>query len=111
MAHAHLFALASLDEGVSVAVMEAMSMELPTVCTRVGGMHELIDSGTSGILVPARRPAELADALHGLLLEPERARALAAAGRRRVVAAFDHRIGARTLARCLEQLGLGAAAP
>ena len=109
MARAHLFALASLDEGVSVAVMEAMSMELPTVCTRVGGMHELVDSGMNGMLVPPREPGQLADVLFELLQEPERAVRLGARGRLKVVSGFDHRIGARVLVRSLREAG--AASP
>jgi glycosyltransferase involved in cell wall biosynthesis len=111
MARAHVFALASLDEGVSVAVMEAMSMELPTVCTRVGGMHELVDSGVDALLVPAREPGALADALFGLLQEPERALRLGKQARLKVVSRFDHRIGAQVLVRRLSEAGIAAPAP
>ena len=41
----------SLSEGISNAVMEAMSMELPVLSTNVGGMSELIVDGDNGILV------------------------------------------------------------
>ena len=53
---AHIFALASLNEGISVAIMEAMAMEMPVVVTDVGGNHELITSGRDAILVPPEEP-------------------------------------------------------
>jgi glycosyltransferase involved in cell wall biosynthesis len=59
------------------------------VATAVGGNVELVRDGgpdASGHLVAAHNPALLAERLVSLLREPERARALGAAGRKRVVA-------------------------
>ena len=106
MERAQVFALASLDEGVSVAVMEAMSMGVPTVCTRVGGMHELVDGGVDGIMVEARQPEPLAVAILELLSLPERAAALGRMGRQKVLSRFDHRLGARTLVSLLARTGV-----
>jgi glycosyltransferase involved in cell wall biosynthesis len=69
-------------EGGPLAVMEYMGAGLPVVATRVGGLPELVRDGETGVLVPPRDPAALADALAGLLEEPARREALGAAGRR-----------------------------
>jgi len=95
---AHVFALASLNEGISVAIMEAMAMEMPVVVTDVGGNHELITSGQDGILLPPERPDLMADAIAGLLADPETAQRLAHASRARVAEAFHHRRSAEAVA-------------
>ena len=56
------FVLASNNEGLPVAVMEALALGLPVVATRVGGLSEAIDD-TCGLLVPPRDPDALADAM------------------------------------------------
>jgi colanic acid/amylovoran biosynthesis glycosyltransferase len=78
------------------------------VCTRVGGMHELVDSGIDGILVPSRDPAALTAALFDLLHAPERAAQLGARARLKVESRFDHRIGAQALVRCLTETGVAS---
>jgi glycosyltransferase involved in cell wall biosynthesis len=103
---AHAFVLASLNEGVPVSVMEAMAMEVPVVTTDVGGTAELVESGRDGLLVPSRDPAAFAQALMGVLRDPERARALSAASRAKVAAGFHHRCSAEALARCLAERGV-----
>ncbi|SIQ31720.1 Glycosyltransferase involved in cell wall bisynthesis [Paracoccus thiocyanatus] len=95
---AHVFALASLNEGISVAIMEAMAMEMPVVVTDVGGNHELITSGRDAILVPPERPQAMADEIARLLAHPDEARRLAQASRARVAAQFHHRRSAQAVA-------------
>ena len=46
-----LFALPSASEGLSVAVMEAMSFGIPALVTNVGGMGELVKDGVSGLMM------------------------------------------------------------
>ena len=81
------FVLASNNEGLPVAVMEALALGLPVVGTAVGGMAEAINAG-NGVLVPARDPAALADAMRALTTEPARRLELAA-GARASSARFD----------------------
>lgn len=76
-----VFALSSITEGYSVALLEACASALPIVATRVGGNAEIVREGVNGVLVPPRDADALADALASLLAAPERARALGAAGR------------------------------
>jgi glycosyltransferase involved in cell wall biosynthesis len=57
-----LYVHASRSEGLSNAILEAMSYGLPIVATRVGGTPEAIEDGISGILVPCK-PRQLAEAI------------------------------------------------
>lgn len=98
---AHVFVLASLDEGISVAAMEAMAMMTPAVVTDVGGMRELIDPGVDALMVPARDGAALADAIARVLDDPELAQRLSQASRQKVAREFHHRRGAEALAEAL----------
>lgn len=47
---ADIFFLPSVYEGIANAALEAMSMELPVVSTRSGGMEEVIEHGVDGFL-------------------------------------------------------------
>lgn len=49
----HVFVNVSETEGVPVAVMEAMSFDIPVIATAVGGTPELIEDGKNGFLLPA----------------------------------------------------------
>lgn len=95
---AHLFVLASLHEPLGVAYMEAMAMEVPVIGTDAGGTRELIDDGRSGLLVAPGAPGALARAIRDAVTDPERLARYAEAGRARVVADFQARFGAETLA-------------
>ena len=103
---AHIFALASLNEGVPVAVMEAMAMEVPTIVTNVGGTSELIDDGADAVLVQSEKPEEMADAIAQVLQNPELALSLSQQSRKKILAKFSHSRSAETLAQCLEKLGI-----
>ena len=61
-------------------IVEGMLASRPVVATRGGGVLEIIDDGDNGVLVPPGDPKALAGVLRGLLMEPDRARALAKAG-------------------------------
>jgi colanic acid/amylovoran biosynthesis glycosyltransferase len=80
---ADVFALASFAEGVPVALMEAMAMEVPCVSTCVAGIPELIRNGLDGLLVPASSAEAMASALGWLLDDSLLRRRLGAEGRRR----------------------------
>ena len=86
---ADLFVLPSIQEGLSLSALEAMALGKPVVACRVGGTPEVVVDGETGVLVSPGRPEELAGALERLLEGPDRARAMGAAGRRRVREAFD----------------------
>ena len=88
---ADVFVLSSIGEGLSLTLLEAMASGLPVVATRVGGNAEVVVQGRTGLLVPPGSPSELADAILSLFRDPERARRMGEAGRRRVEEAFNLR--------------------
>lgn len=55
-----VFAMSSLHEGLSIALIEAMALARPVVVTRVGGLPEVVDDGINGFIVPPRDPGALA---------------------------------------------------
>lgn len=70
------------------AILEAMAMGVPAVCTAVGGLPEMIDDGVTGRLVPPRDPAALADGIVDVLGDEPRRREMGAAARRRLEERF-----------------------
>lgn len=105
---AHLFTLASLNEGISVALMEAMAMEVPVVVTDVGGNYELVDDHIDALLVQPEKPEEMAGAICKILQDKELALRLSHASRQKVATKFHHRVSAEALSRCLEGLEMCA---
>jgi glycosyltransferase involved in cell wall biosynthesis len=83
MAACDVFVLASLYEGLGVAVMEALALGLPVVATAVGGVPEVVQHGREGLLVPPGQPRELAAALVSLLTDAERRGRMAEAAAQR----------------------------
>jgi colanic acid/amylovoran biosynthesis glycosyltransferase len=81
---ADAFALASFAEGIPVALMEAMAMEIPCVSTYVNGIPELIRDGIDGLLSAPSSVEELAQALDRLIADPDLRRRISMAGRERV---------------------------
>jgi glycosyltransferase involved in cell wall biosynthesis len=63
MIGADLFVLPSHQEGLPVALMEAMSAGLPVVATMVGGVPDIVTDGVEGLLVPPGRGNLLAEAV------------------------------------------------
>ena len=70
------------------AILEAMAMGVPAVCTAVGGLPEMIEEGVTGRLVPPRDPAALAAAIVDVLRDPERTREMGRAARARLERCF-----------------------
>ena len=83
-----LFVLPSLWEGLPNAVLEAMAARRAVVATRVDGTPEAVAEGETGLLVPPRDTAALADAITRLLDDPDLRARYGAAGRRRVETVF-----------------------
>lgn len=96
--HTAAFVCPSVYEPFGLINLEAMACGAPVVATRVGGIPEVVVDGETGWLVPPGDPQALADAVRGVLAEPERAAGFGEAGRRRVEARFSwDRIAERTL--------------
>jgi glycosyltransferase involved in cell wall biosynthesis len=91
-----LFVLPSLSEGLSVALLEAMSAGVPVIASKVGGNPEIVVDGETGYLVPPERSEELASRIIELMSNRESTRLLGERGRERVAREF-------TTARMLER--------
>lgn len=86
---ADLFALSSISEGLSIALIEAIASGLPVVATDVGGNREVIHPPEAGSLVPARNPQALADECVRLLRDRESLKRLSTAARARALRQFS----------------------
>jgi glycosyltransferase involved in cell wall biosynthesis len=83
LAACDVFVLASKNEGLPIALVEALALGLPTVATAVGGTPEVVTDGLEGLLVPPSSPEQLASAIGRLAADPDlRARMSAAAEER-----------------------------
>ncbi len=86
---AAIFALPSFAEGIPVALMEAMAMEIPCVSTTVAGIPELIRHEVEGLLVAPSDDVQLAAALARLIDDPDLRHRLGSAARLRVCNHYD----------------------
>jgi colanic acid/amylovoran biosynthesis glycosyltransferase len=75
-------------EGLPVSVLEAMASGLPVVATNHSGIPEAVIDGENGCLVPEHDVAGMMQAIVNLLAEPNQARLMGSAGRRRVLEHF-----------------------
>jgi glycosyltransferase involved in cell wall biosynthesis len=75
--------LCSRSEGMSNALLEYMAAGRPIVATAVGAARDLIEDGVHGLLVPPGDAAKLAEAMGRLVRDPQLARRLGEAARRR----------------------------
>lgn len=71
---ADVFCLPSWWEAMPLSVLEAMATGAPVVATAVGDVPRVVRSGETGLLVPPRDPAALADALEELLTDRDKRR-------------------------------------
>ena len=100
LAKVKVLALPSKNEGLGLAVLEAMAMGKPVVSFDIGGPRETITHGITGILIPPGDIGGFAGALASLLGDGDLARRMGEKGRERVVSDFS----SRTTARRLEQV-------
>jgi glycosyltransferase involved in cell wall biosynthesis len=101
-AEASVFVLPSQFEAYGHVVVEAMGSGLPCVVSDVGALPELVDEGTTGLIVPPREPEPLAAALVSLLSDPARAERLGRAGHAKVTRDLTWRAVAERMAPHLE---------
>jgi len=88
LAQASIACLPSYREGLPKALLEAMAAGLPCVTTDVPGCREAVHHGDNGLLVPARDPRALADALKLLIEDPAMRQRMGSRGRARAEREF-----------------------
>jgi len=84
----------STYEGMPLVVLEAMEAGVPVVASRVSGIPEVVEDGSTGWLVPPEDPGALARALAEVLADPATARRRGEAGRARVEERFRPAVAA-----------------
>jgi starch synthase len=94
LSHGTLFVCPSIYEPLGIVNLEAMACDTAVVASSVGGIPEVVVDGETGLLVPYNEldpeafERGLAEAVNELVLDPERAEAMGAAGRERAVREF-----------------------
>ena len=83
-----LLVLPSYREGLPFTPLEAASMGLPVVATRIAGCVDAVDDGITGTLVPAHDAVALTDAIQAYLANPSLRRKHGQAGRERMLRDF-----------------------
>ena len=79
----------SRSESLPLVGLQAALMARPTVATRVGGLPELVVDQETGLLVPSEDDAALAEAILGLLHQPDTAREMGLSALARVTREFS----------------------
>jgi glycosyltransferase involved in cell wall biosynthesis len=88
---ATVFVQSSLSEGISLTLLEAMAAGLPVVATDVGGTAEVVQKGTTGVLVEPENVDALAAAVIRLLTDRAQLVSMSRAARERAERCFDVR--------------------
>ena len=66
-----VFAVTSRNEGYSIALLEAAAAGLPAVASDAGGNREIVQDGSTGLVIRGRTPEVFARAFEGLAHAPE----------------------------------------
>jgi glycosyltransferase involved in cell wall biosynthesis len=101
---ADLMVLPSLREGLPNVLLEAMALGVPVVATAIAGIPRLLDSGRCGVLVSARQPDALAQAIWQLAEQPQRRAELAFLARERIEQHYSFQARMAAVAHSYRQL-------
>lgn len=89
MQDADVYFLPSVYEGIANVVLEAMCMQLPVVCTKSGGMEEVIENGVDGFLADINDPELLADYILALCADENLCSSMGANARKKIIDRFN----------------------
>jgi glycosyltransferase involved in cell wall biosynthesis len=90
-AQADLFVFPTLGDCLPIAVMEAMAAGLPVIATDVGALKEEVEDQKNGIMIPARDPSAVAQAVQLLMGDAARRHRMGQASRQMAEERFDAR--------------------
>lgn len=97
LSYSDLFLFPSWFEGLPVAILEASAAALPVVASRVSGIVEAVDDGTTGLLRDPNDIEAMAGAAELLLLDRKLGEAMGSRGRARVIRNFSKPAAAEAL--------------
>jgi colanic acid/amylovoran biosynthesis glycosyltransferase len=89
------------QDGIAVALIEAMAVGVPVVATSLSGVDELVEHGQTGLLVPPKDAAALAAAIYLIYSERQSATEMATAGKSKVLNEFNLHMNSGRLYRLL----------
>jgi glycosyltransferase involved in cell wall biosynthesis len=99
-----IFVLPSLQEGLGIVVLEAMSCGIPSVITRCGGPEWLIKDGINGFLVENNNEIEFASAIEKLVDNPDLRLQIGSEARNTIINRCSNKVVEPMLLRALEEL-------
>jgi len=79
-----VFVLPSLWEGMPNVLLEAMAAEIPIVATDVGGVSEIIENKTQGLIIEPKNASELSTAIKTLVENKEMATKMVLAAKKKI---------------------------
>ena len=88
----NIFVLPSYREGMPKSILEAMAAGKPVIATNIRGCREEVVDGVTGLLVPVKNPEALAQAIIKILSNPEMAKKMGEAGKKRAREKFDEKM-------------------
>ena len=109
LGNADIFLLPSRDEGLPMAILEAMAAAVPVIATPVGAIPDAIIDGETGILVPPGDVSALVNAIARLIDDPSLRGDLARNARSRFHLMFTLDRTADAVAELYRELGVSAA--
>lgn len=104
LAISDLFVLPSWEEGMPLSLLEAMGMGKAVVATDVGGVREVIPNDSLGVVVPARDPERLGQAIMNLLRDAKKREEMGRNARHHIQNAFDVSRTVRELEKAYHQI-------
>ncbi len=82
-------------EATSMALLEGMSLALPTIASDYGGNPWVVENGVTGLLFPSQNAGALADAMERLLDHPDQRREMGARAKEKYAREFTGEVFAR----------------
>ncbi len=101
---ADIFVLASFQEGLPIALIEAMALGLPCIATSVNAIPEAIEDGQTGMLVKPNDPNDLQVAITALLNDPQQRAMFGAAAKKIAFEKFNAKITADRTMKLYEEV-------